>query len=262
MAVRPVHCSTFEVLPPLRAPPALAQPLSGQRLMRTTPDARHTFTVAARGLHPASLGPLADAEALLSTTSRPRACGDGQPLAAGANGAGHRRARPAGGSGDVMARFRCGSPKALAPSRLRFGLRLSQALDSAFRNPQSELPFAGAGDEVLLAGQGTGLLQARAALDLVGGRLPGLPSRVAQFLAMAPVLRSLAEGRPGAQLPRRAPVSRNDVAPPELLAVAANLPAGHSREGIHKQAPPVRRFVSEAQPRRKGVRGEWRLVKV
>ena len=30
----------------------------------------------------------------------------------------------------------------------------------------------------------------------------------------------------------------------------ANLPAGHSREGIHKQTPPVRRLVSVAQPGR------------
>ena len=195
--------------PPRRTTPPLAQPLPPQALTRTTPEPRHTFAGATGWMHPVSVGPATDADALASTSSRSRAWGAGERLAAAPGGAGHRRARPACGSGDAGARFRCGTRKALAPSCLRTKLRVGpppsyrrhscrpyrrhscrQASRAAcgFGTPRSGSPgrlrdLAGGlrrerarpPDEVLLPRQGPGLVQPGAALDLVGSSFPGVP---------------------------------------------------------------------------------------
>jgi hypothetical protein len=72
---------------------------------------------------------------------------------------------------------------------------------------------------MLLAGQGPGLAQARAALDLVGFELPGVPLRLSQLWTVAPMLGRVAKVFSDPQLGRRATVLRADVAAAALFAV-------------------------------------------
>ena len=77
-----------------------------------------------------------------------------------------------------------------------------------------------AAHEILLAGQGPGLVQPGPALDLAGGGFPGAPLLVGYLLAIAPEAGSRAERSPDQHLCRCMRVTRHDVPPAALLPAA------------------------------------------